>query len=157
MCALFLDHHKSLPDFLPGVFTPALALPFPSLEEAVKPSARKTIVVYGDSFSVGSATTQLAATSGVHVVSVVGANNITLAKKSGAIDCIDHRDEALADEVVKAILSSGGEFTGIFDAISIPATIKVDLKILRQLGGGHLALTHPHMGGEVVPDNVELV
>lgn len=156
MCALFFVRRNPLPDFLPGVFTPALALPYPSLEEAVKPSAGKTIVVYGGSSSVGSATTQLAATSGLHVVSVVGAKNFALAKESGATECIDHRDAALVGRVVEAVRSSRGEFVGIVDAISIPDTIKVDLKILEQLGGGHLALTHPHMGEEVVPDNVKI-
>ena len=156
MNALFFDRRNPLPDFLPGVFTPALALPSPSLEEAVKPSARKTIVVHGGSSSVGSATTQLAALSGLHVISIVGARNLDLAKESGAAECIDHKDPALITRVVEAVRKTGGEFVGIVDAISIPDTIKVDLQILEQLAGGHLALTHPHMGEEVVPDNVEI-
>jgi NADPH:quinone reductase-like Zn-dependent oxidoreductase len=156
MNALFFDRRNPLPEFLPGVFTPALALRSASLEESVKPSIGKSIVVYGGSSSVGSVTTQLAAASGLHVVSIVGAKNFGLAKESGAADCIDHKDSALVSRVIEAVRKSGGEFVGIVDAISIPDTIKVDLKILEQLGGGRLALTHPHMGEEVVPDNVEI-
>lgn len=86
MCALFFDRRNPLPDLLPGIFTPALALPYPSLKHAIKPSAGKTIVVYGGSSSVGSATTQLAAASGIHVISIVGARNFGLAKESGAVE-----------------------------------------------------------------------
>lgn len=156
MCALHFDRRNPLPEFLPGVFTPALALPYPSLKDAVKPSAGKTIVVYGGSSSVGSVTTQLAAASGLHVITIVGAKNFALSEESGAAECIDHRDTSLVDRIVEAVRNSGGEFVGIVDAISIPDTIKTDLKILQRLGGGHLALTHPHMGEEVVPDNVEI-
>ena len=42
---------------------------------------------------------------------------------------------------------------GIFDAIATKETFEVDLAILTQLGGGHLALTHPPVGH--VPDNVK--
>ncbi|KAF3049967.1 hypothetical protein E8E11_004954 [Didymella keratinophila] len=156
MNALFSDRRNALPDFLPCVFTPALALPSPLLEKAVKPSAGKTIVVYGGSSSVGSATTQLAATSGSHVISIIGAKNFELAKASGAADCIDRKDLALVSRVVEAVRKAGGEFVGLVDAISISDTIKVNLTILEQLDGGHLALTHPHMGEDVVPDNVEI-
>lgn len=62
----------------------------------------------------------------------------------------------MASRVVQAVRKSGGEFVGIVDAISIPDTIKLDLQILEQLDGGNLALTHPNMGEEVVPDNVEI-
>jgi hypothetical protein len=156
MCFLHFDRRNPLPDFLPGIYTPALALPYPSLKDAVKPSAGKTIIVYGGSSSVGSMTTQLAAASGLHVISIVGAKNFALSKESGATECIDHKDPSLVDRVVEAVRNSGGEFVGIIDAISIPDTIRVDLKILEQLDGGHLGLTHPHMGEEVVPDNVEI-
>lgn len=44
ICALFFDRRNSPPDFLPGIFTPALALPCLSLQEAVKPSAGKIII-----------------------------------------------------------------------------------------------------------------
>ena len=53
---------------LPGVSTPALGLPYPSLQDHV-PSLGKTLVVYGGSSSAGSMTVQVAAKSGIHVIS----------------------------------------------------------------------------------------
>ncbi len=49
---------------MPGVSTPALGLPFPSLEPS---PIGKTLVVYGGSSSVGSMTIQLAKAAGLHV------------------------------------------------------------------------------------------
>ncbi len=49
---------------MPGVTTPALGLPYPSLDP--KPLG-KTLVVYGGSSSVGSMTTQLARAAGIRV------------------------------------------------------------------------------------------
>ncbi|KAJ8115589.1 hypothetical protein OPT61_g2797 [Boeremia exigua] len=156
ICALHCDRRNPLPEFLPGVFTPALALPYPSLKDGVQPSAGKAIVVYGGSSSVGAVTTQLAAAAGLYVISIVGAKNFDLAKRSGASECWDHKDPSLVNQIVEAVRKSGKELVGILDAISIPETISKDLEILRQLNGGHLALTHPHMSGEAVPENVEI-
>jgi D-arabinose 1-dehydrogenase-like Zn-dependent alcohol dehydrogenase len=122
----------------------------------VKPSAGKTIVVYGGSSSVGSVTTQLAAAAGIHVITIVSAKNFDLSKRSGAAECFDRKHPFLVDRVVEAVRNSGQDFVGIVDAISIADTITTDLDILDHLGGGHLALTHPHFGKELVPDNVEI-
>lgn len=154
--ALHSNRRNPLPDFLPGIYTPALALPYPALEDGVLPSAGKAIIVYGGSSSVGSVTTQLAAAAGLYVVSIVGAKNFELSKRSGASKCWDHKHPDLVNNVVEAVRKSGKEFVGIVDAISIPDTITKDLAILELLGGGHLALTHPHMGKDVVPENVEI-
>ncbi|KAJ4990769.1 zinc-binding oxidoreductase [Stagonosporopsis vannaccii] len=156
ICALHFDRRNPLPEFLPGVYTPALALPYPSLKDGILPSTNKTLVVYGGSSSVGSVTTQLAAAAGIHVISIAGVKNFDLSKRSGASECCDHKDPLLVDRVVEAVRKSGNEFIGIVDAISILETIARDLEILEQLGGGHLALTHPHMGEEVVLDSVEI-
>lgn len=156
ICALHFDQRNPLPEFLPGVYTPALALPYPSLKDGVLPSADKTLIVYGGSSSVGSVTTQLAVASGIRVISIVGAKNFDLSKRSGASECWDHKDPSLVERVVDAVRKSGKDFVGIVDAISIPETITKDLEILEQLGGGHLALTHPHMGKEMVPESVKI-
>lgn len=151
---MHFDRRNPLPDFLPGIFTPALALPYPSLRDTVKPSAGKIIVVNGGSSSVGSVTTQLAAAAGLYVISIVSHKNVVLAQLSGASHIFDRRQPDLIEEVVAAVRKSGKEFIGIVDAISIPETITRDLEILSYLDGGHLALTHPHMGKEVIPENV---
>lgn len=52
---------------LPGVSTPALGLPYPTLEDPV-PSLGKTLVVWGGSSSAGSMTIQIATAAGVHVI-----------------------------------------------------------------------------------------
>lgn len=49
---------------MPGVSTPALRLPFPSLDPT---SIGKTLVVYGGSSSVGAMTIQLAKAAGTYV------------------------------------------------------------------------------------------
>lgn len=152
---LHFDRRDPLPEFLPGVFTPAVGLPYPSLKDGALPSADKTIIVYGGSSSVGSVTTQLAAASGIHVISIAGAKNFDLSKRSGASECLDRKDPSLVDRVVETVRKSGKEFIGIVDAIATSDTIPTDLKILERLSGGHLAMTHPHMGKEPVPGNVK--
>lgn len=137
---------------LPGVSTPALALPYPSLEDPVTPLG-KTLVVTGGSASAGSMTTQIATAIGINVLAVTGAKNFDLSKRCGATEVYDHKDPSVVDKVVKAIRNSGKEFIGIFDAISIPDTYTIDLAILAQLGGGQLACTHPPPAD--FPENVK--
>ncbi|KAH7350236.1 chaperonin 10-like protein [Pyrenochaeta sp. MPI-SDFR-AT-0127] len=148
VCALSLKEPSVV---MPGVSTPALGLPYPTLE-AVK-SANKTLVVFGASSSIGLMTTQLATAAGVDVIAIAGAHNFELVKDSGAAEIFDHKDAAVVKKVVEAVQKSGNEFVGIFDSISIQDTFDIDLAILAQLGGGHLALSHPPVGA--VPDNVK--
>ncbi|CRG89160.1 oxidoreductase, zinc-binding dehydrogenase family superfamily [Talaromyces islandicus] len=128
---------------IPGIPTPALGLPYPSLQRPVPPSA-KTLVIYGGSSSVGSMATQLATAAGVNVISIVGAHSFELSKRCGASQVIDRQVPSIVDKVVEAIDIAGrDEFVGIFDAISTPETYAHDLAILARRGGGHLACTHP--------------
>ena len=138
---------------MPGVPTPALGLPYSSLQHPV-PSLGKTLVVYGGSSSVGSMTTQLATAAGVYVISVAGVHNFDFSKRCGAAQVFDHNDPSVADKLVEAVGKSGQrEFVGIFDAIATPETYAHDLAILAKLGGGHLACVHPPPAD--VPANVE--
>ncbi|KAH7110612.1 chaperonin 10-like protein [Dendryphion nanum] len=137
---------------LPGVPTPALGLPYPSLVDLAK-SLGKVLVVNGGSSSIGTATTQLAAAAGVTVISLVGKDNFKLSKSAGATVVLDHGDPSLVNKVVQAVRDLNQEFLGIFDAISIPDTYSSDLAILSQLGGGHLACSHPPPAE--VPENVK--
>ncbi|RDL32340.1 Uncharacterized protein BP5553_08796 [Venustampulla echinocandica] len=139
---------------MPGVATPALNLPYPSLEHPV-PSLGKTLVVYGGSSSVGSMTTQLATAAGIHVISIAGAHNLDFSKSCGAAEVFDHKNPLIVDLVVKEVSKSGNEFIGIFDAISTPETYAHDLAILAALGGGHLACVHPPPPATDVPANVK--
>lgn len=139
MCALSL---KSPSAAMPGVETPALGLPYPSVETSVKP-LNKTLLVYGGSSAVGSMTTQLATAAGIHVFSIVGAHNVELSKSCGATEIFDRNDPSVTNKVIDAVKSSGREFVGIFDAVSTPETYSHDHTILASLGGGHLACVHP--------------
>lgn len=138
---------------MPNVLTPALGLPYPSLETSVA-SVNKTLVVYGGSSSVGSMTTQIAAATGIHIIAIAGAHNHDLVKRCGAAQVFDHKDSFTVEKVVNAVLKSQLEFVGIFDAISTPETYARDLAILEKLGGGHLACVHPPPADNV-PSNVK--
>lgn len=127
---------------LPGVATPALRLPYPTLKDP-SPSLKKTLIVNGGSSSVGSATTQIASAAGIHVISLVSARNIELSIACGAAKTLDRNDPAVVEKIVQAVRESGNEFVGIFDAVAIPETYAIDLQILEKLGGGHLACSHP--------------
>jgi NADPH:quinone reductase-like Zn-dependent oxidoreductase len=147
VCALSL---KVSGEALPGVPTPALGLPYPSLHETK--ALGKTLDVYGGSSSVGSMVTQLAAAAGIHVIAIAGAHNFDLSKRCGAAQVFDHKDPSVVDNVVKAVKQSGYEFIGIFDAIATAEPYAIDLAILAQLGGGQLACSHPPPAE--VPENV---
>lgn len=125
---------------MPGVLTPALGLPYPSLDP--KPLG-KTLVVYGGSSSVGSMTTQLATAAGIRVIAICSERNFGLPKSAGAAAVFDYKDASFVDKIIDEIRTSGQEFIGVFDAISTPETYENGLKILDALGGGHLACVHP--------------
>jgi NADPH:quinone reductase-like Zn-dependent oxidoreductase len=148
VCALSL---KEPGVAMPGVATPALGLPYPSVQSPV-PSSDKTLIVYGGSSSVGSMTTQVATAAGIRVISIVGAHNFGFSKRCGAAEVMDHQDPSIVENVIEAVQKSGLQFAGIFDAISTPETYTHDLAILAQLGGGNLACVHPppdHVPGNV--------
>lgn len=138
---------------MPGVATPALGLPYPSLQDPL-PSLGKILIVYGGSSSVGSMTTQLATAAGIHVISIAGAHNFDFSERCGAAKAFDHKDPSVVDKIVQEVGKYGqNEFVGIFDAISTPETYAHDLEILAKLGGGHLACVHPPPTADV-PANV---
>ena len=107
------------------------------------PSASKTLIVYGASYSIGSMTTQIAAATGINVIAIAGAHKHNLVKRYGAAQVFDHRDSSVVENAINAAMASQSEFVGIFDAIFTPETYARDLAILEKLGGGHLACVHP--------------
>lgn len=127
---------------MPGVTTPALGLPLPTLENP-SPSTGKVLVVYGSSSSVGAMTTQIATAAGIIVIAVAGGHNHDLVTSCGADRVFDHKDPDITSKVVDAVKASAAEFVGIFDAVSAPETYARDLQILEQLNGGYLACVHP--------------
>jgi NADPH:quinone reductase-like Zn-dependent oxidoreductase len=147
VCALSL---KQPGIAMPGVATPALGLPYPSLKAM---SSSKILVVYGGSSSVGSMTTQLATAAGVEVLSILSERNFDLSRSCGTVKVFDHQDDSFVEKVIEAVVTSGKEFVGIFDAVSTSETYLNDFTILEKLGGGHLACVHPPPNN--VPENVK--
>jgi NADPH:quinone reductase-like Zn-dependent oxidoreductase len=149
ICALCL---RIPGEALPGVPTPALSLPYPSLDENVKPTG-KALIIYGGTSAVGSMTTQIATAAGIQVISIAGKDNFKLSKTCGAVAVIDYKDTDVVAQAVDAVRRSTLEFIGIFDAISTSSTYAHDIEILEKLGGGHLAAVHPPPAE--VPENVK--
>ncbi|KJX96059.1 zinc-binding oxidoreductase CipB like protein [Zymoseptoria brevis] len=127
-------------------------LPYPSLNPS---SSGKTLLVWGGSSSVGALTIQLAVASGVKVVSVASKHNIDFVKSLGASEVLDYNTSSVVEDVVKAVKSVGGDYLGIYDAISTNDSFQHVLPITEKLGGGKLVLT---LGGpkEGVPENVKI-
>jgi len=149
VCAVCVKESSSL---IPGVHTPALGLPLPSVQRDFK--LDKTLVVNGASASTGIMAIQVARAMGVDVIAIVGAANIPLAMRAGACAAIDRAAPSLVNQVVDAVKAlEGNEFAGIFDAISVETTLATNLAVLDQLGRGHLALTHPPP--QHIPQNVQ--
>jgi NADPH:quinone reductase-like Zn-dependent oxidoreductase len=98
-------------------------------------------------------TTQVATAAGIKVIAVSSKHNFDLCKSSGAAEVYDYHEPNFIDSIVQAVLASGQEFIGIFDAVSEVETYAHDLDILGKLGGGHLACVHPPPPS--VPENVK--
>ncbi|KAJ5709783.1 hypothetical protein N7493_010074 [Penicillium malachiteum] len=150
VCALCLKE----PDIaMPGVFTPAMGLPYPSPRDV--PLSDKILVVYGGSSSVGSMTIQIAKAAGIYVLAISGAHNFDFIMRCGANRVFDRNDPSLANKIIDAVRNNGGRFIGIFDAVSTPETYAIDIAIFAQLGGGHLACVHPPPPVDSVPASVK--
>ncbi|KAF2165501.1 hypothetical protein M409DRAFT_24353 [Zasmidium cellare ATCC 36951] len=117
-----------------------IGLDYPSLTP--KPSG-KTILVWGGSSSVGALAIQLATASGAKVISVASKHNLDFLKSLGAVEALDYNTPSIVDDAVTAIKSAGGDFAGIYDAISTEASYKFVLPIAEKLGGTHVAVTLP--------------
>ncbi|TKA68533.1 hypothetical protein B0A49_13457 [Cryomyces minteri] len=118
-----------------------LGLPFPSLNP--KPCS-KVIVVWGGSSAVGANVIQLSVAAGAKVIATASSHNFDFCKGCGASEVFDYKSSSIADEVAKAVKSAGGEFAGVYDAISIlDQSMKPCFDILEKLGGGNMAVVLP--------------
>ena len=124
----------------PATSSQGLGLPLPSLTP--QPTG-KTLVVWGGSSSVGALAIQLATAAGARVVAVASAHNFDFCRRCGAADVLDYKTAAgsVVDDVVAAVQRLGGDFVGVYDAISLPdQSYKHTLPILEKLGGGVLSV-----------------
>ncbi|KAE9380901.1 GroES-like protein [Stipitochalara longipes BDJ] len=117
-----------------------IGLSYPSLNPT---SVGKTILVWGGSSSVGALAIQLAVASGAKVIAVASSHNHELVKGLGAIEAIDYNKSSVVEDVVKAIQSVGGDFQGIYDAISSQNSYEYVLPIAEKLGGANVITTLP--------------
>lgn len=79
---------------------------------------------------------QLAVAAGVKVVAVASARNFELLRQAGAADVVDYNSTTVVEDVVRAVKSSGEEFAGVYDAISLQASLDPVEQIIEALGGG---------------------
>ncbi|POY72690.1 hypothetical protein BMF94_4519 [Rhodotorula taiwanensis] len=124
-----------------------LDLPLPSADSPNRAGKGKVILVYGGSSSVGSAAIQLAAASGVAVVTTCSPANFDLVKSLGAAAAIDYRSDSAVQDAVKAIESAGTDFVGVCDAISEASTVERCAEIASKAFDGkgklYIATTQP--------------
>ena len=66
---------------------------------------------------------------------------------------ISYKSATAVDDIVSAVKSAGGDFVGVYDAISLPKSYKITVPVLEKLGGGQLPTVLP--GPEKVPANVK--
>ncbi|GAA6020283.1 hypothetical protein JCM10207_003212 [Rhodosporidiobolus poonsookiae] len=119
----------SLSTVADGLYQPhSLDLPLP-LPEVPQPSTQengkgKVLLVWGASSSVGATAVQLAVASGVQVVATASPSNFALAKALGACAVVDYGSPTVVEDLVAALLETGDEFAGAFDAIGEGGTVE---------------------------------
>ena len=117
----------------------SLGLPLPS---ANPPKARKIILVWGGSSSVGSSTIQLARASGIEVVATASPKNFEYVKKLGASAVFDYSQPDIVDKLAEAL--KDGNCAGAYDTVG--TNFAQCAAVLEKLGGGHVAGVLPPQG-----------
>ncbi|KAL1796675.1 hypothetical protein ACET3X_005215 [Alternaria dauci] len=107
-----------------------LALPMPSSNPS---STGKSVLVWGGASSVGATAIQVAAASGVKVVSVASKHNLEKLKELGAAAAFDYKDPNVAQDIIAAL--EGTEFAGVCDAIGSPEAVAGWAPVSEKLGG----------------------
>ncbi|KAG8628683.1 hypothetical protein KVT40_002548 [Elsinoe batatas] len=139
-----------------GLYSPDhLGLPLPSLHPK---DSGKIIVIWGGSSSVGTTAIQLAKASGVSVITTASAHNHDFVKSTvGATAAFDHRSPAVVDDIVQAVKSSGKEFAGIYDSISLKESAESIGSIFHKLGGSNKKLATVLTDVQGLPDDIKPV
>ena len=110
--------------------TDFLGLPLP--RNGAQPTGQ-TILVWGGSSSVGSCAIQLAAASGLKVVTTASKKNFAAVTALGAEYVFDYESETVIDDVVASLKNT--KFAGAIDTISKPPTMKASAEIVHRVGG----------------------
>ncbi|KAL4901280.1 chaperonin 10-like protein [Aspergillus multicolor] len=107
------------------------ALPFPTLSPK---ESGKTVLIWGGASSVGATAVQLAAASGVKVVTTASPKNFELVQSLGAAAVLDYTSPSVVDDVVSALRQAAGTFVGAYDAIATTETLELIGKIAEKAG-----------------------
>jgi NADPH:quinone reductase-like Zn-dependent oxidoreductase len=108
-----------------------LALPYPSVP-APKDTG-KSVLVWGGASSVGATAIQLAAASGVKVVSVSSTKNIPKVKALGAHAVFGYDSPTVVEDILAAL--KGTEYLGVADCISSSESAAGWTPVYEALGG----------------------
>ncbi|KAJ4993151.1 zinc-binding oxidoreductase [Stagonosporopsis vannaccii] len=106
-----------------------LNLPLPSATKIEKNG--KTVLIWGGSSSVGATAIQLAAASGVTVVTTASSTNHGLVKSLGAEYVFDYKSSTVIQDIANVLRNT--EFAGIYDAISDESSFEKESAILDEL------------------------
>ncbi|KAF2225349.1 oxidoreductase-like protein [Elsinoe ampelina] len=139
-----------------GLYSPDhLGLPLPSLDPK---DSGKVIIIWGGSSSVGATAIQLAKASGVSVITTASVHNHEFVKATvGATAAFDHRSPTVVDDIVKAVKSSGKEFAGIYDSISLKESAEPIGSIFHKLGDSNKKLATVLTDVQGLPDDIKPV
>ncbi|KAM3068097.1 hypothetical protein ACMFMF_009462 [Clarireedia jacksonii] len=109
--------------------------------EAPSMSARKTLLVWGGSSSVGSCSVQLAVQAGYDVVAVASERNHEMVKTLGAIACFDQNDSTIVDSMVAYLRDK--EVVGALHVIHNDNALDALCEILEKVSGKLIASVIP--------------
>ena len=139
---------------VPGLFTGALGLDKPRLDDSTPAPKDLNILVYGGSSSFGSLSVQYLAQARYAVITTSSPKNEDFVSKLGAAAIIDH---TLEPDAVVNQLSAKGPYHIVADMISLPNTIAITARVLAAQGGGKLYTMQPPIGPETLPEGVTRV
>ncbi|USP77648.1 GroES-like protein [Curvularia clavata] len=111
------------------------------------PSTGKSVLVWGGASSMGAIAIQMAAATGLKVVTTASKHNLDKMKDLGASAAFDYNDPNVVDDIVAAL--QGTEFAGVCDAIG---AWEAWVPVSEKLGGryGSVALIQ-----DKVPKSIE--
>jgi NADPH:quinone reductase-like Zn-dependent oxidoreductase len=113
-----------------------MALPYPQLKP--EPTG-KVLLVWGGSSSVGTCAIQLAKAAGFDVATTASSRNHEYCKSLGAAYVFDYTKDSVVDDIVSTL--KGKDFAGVFDAVSKPDSLTMNVQIITRLGGPKLLQT----------------
>ncbi|PWY88646.1 GroES-like protein [Aspergillus sclerotioniger CBS 115572] len=110
----------------------SLDLPIPSASAGVvKPTGKKSILIWGGASSVGATAIQFADAVGLTVITTASAHNHELVKSLGASAVFDYKSSTVVEDLASALTDT--DLVGVFDAISEPSSFELVRAILDQL------------------------